>query len=322
MAGRTVRLALDRCRIDGNSGDGVNASYINFGYIELDFTSCSLSANGQDGFAGVLSNGLGNSVLATFVRCTLAHNGAIAVRSLENAPQHHRSELDSCTVYGNADDLLHNGTITARFCDIGDGDFAGQDGNFSADPLFVDPAMGDFGLRVGSPCVDAGNPALGQDPDCTPVEVGAFALLSPRAYCTSKPSSCGTLPLLTAAGTPSASATSGFTLSATRAKGQKLGLLIYTDAGPALPAAPFQGGWLCLASPVRRSIAVADMSGTPGLCDGVLALDLNAFAAGLLGGNPLPSLRVAGTTVNAQFWGRDLPGVSLLTDALEFVLCP
>jgi len=62
--------------------------------------------------------------------------------------------------------------------------------------------------------------------------------------------------------------------------------------------------------------------GTPGLCDGLLALDMNAFAAGVLGGNPLPSLGVPGTQIDCQFWGRDTPGNSLLTDALEYFVCP
>jgi hypothetical protein len=112
-------------------------------------------------------------------------------------------------------------------------------------------------------------------------------------------------------------------VSASNAKALKAGLLIYTDAGRAVPALPFQGGVLCIQTPVRRSIAVIDSTGTSNLCNGVLAIDMNAFAVGALGGNPLASLTVAGTQVNAQFWGRDtVANGALLSDAIEYVIAP
>ncbi len=42
---------------------------------------------------------------------------------------------------------------TVAFSDV-QGGFAGI-GNIDADPLFVDPANGDYRLRPGSPCIDA-----------------------------------------------------------------------------------------------------------------------------------------------------------------------
>jgi hypothetical protein len=77
-----------------------------------------------------------------------------------------------------------------------------------------------------------------------------------------------------------------------------------------------------MATPIRRTIAVADATGTPGLCDGRLAIDMNAFAAGQLGGNPLPALLVSGTVVDCQFWGRDTPGNALLSNAAEYTIQP
>ena len=140
-------------------------------------------------------------------------------------------------------------------------------------------------------------------------------------YCVAKTSSCGTQPAISATGMPSATATSGFVITATGTKAQKFGLLLYTDRGPA--SLPFQGGTLCLVSQnLRRSVAIGDSTGTPPQCDGTMSIDMNAFAQGLLGGNPAAYLKVAGTQINCQFWGRDtLANGSLLSDAVVYGIC-
>ena len=198
---------------------------------------------------------------------------------------------------------------------------AGTNSNFQANPQFVNPSAGNYELLSTSPCIDAGNPALGSEADCSLPDVGAypFAQAQSQTYCTAKLNSCGGLPKIGAAGAPSASAASGYVVFASGTKALSPGLLAYSTDGPA--AKPFQGGTLCLESPVRRSVLIVDTSGTPGHCNGVLAIDMNAFAAGSLGGNPAPELTVPGTQVNCQFWGRDTPK-TLLSDALEYFVCP
>ncbi len=144
-------------------------------------------------------------------------------------------------------------------------------------------------------------------------------------YCTAKTNSLGCTPAIHSLGTSSASATSGFTVSAAQLINNKNGILIYGLTGRA--ATPFGGGTLCLANPIKRTpVASTGGHAPPNDCSGSLSLDMNAFAAGLLGGNPSPALSSVGQTVDTQFWSRD-PGFAApnnisLTDALEYVVGP
>jgi len=145
-------------------------------------------------------------------------------------------------------------------------------------------------------------------------------------YCVPKINSLGCSPSIGATGVASASAGSGFSVNGANVRNQKVGLLFYGTTGRS--ALPYQGGTLCVATPIRRTPAVN--SGGTALpandCSGVYAIDMNLFAVGGLGGTPLPALSVPGTLVNCQFWGRDpgfvAPNNTTLTDGLEYSICP
>jgi hypothetical protein len=143
-------------------------------------------------------------------------------------------------------------------------------------------------------------------------------------YCTAKLNALGCLPAIGSIGLPSSTASAGFTIAGSNVRNQKVGLMLYGVNGRA--AAPFQGGTLCVSSPIKRSIAT-NSGGNPSSisdCSGVYSLDMNAFAAGALGGTPLPALRVPSTLVDCQWWGRDPgflpPNNSTLTEALEYTV--
>jgi hypothetical protein len=154
----------------------------------------------------------------------------------------------------------------------------------------------------------------------------AACCATPVVYCSAKVNGLGCTPSIGSIGNSSAAATSGFSVLGSNVRNSKNGLLFYGVNGRA--AAPFQGGTLCVKAPIKRAPGT-NSGGTPppaNNCSGVFALDMNAFAAGMLGGNPLAALSVVGTTVNCQWWGRDpgfaAPNNTTLTDGLEYVVCP
>ena len=143
----------------------------------------------------------------------------------------------------------------------------------------------------------------------------------PQTYCTAKTNSCGTLPALSFSGTSSASASSGFGILGSNANFAKAGLVLYGRNGR--NSAPFNGGVLCVGTPLRRSAVQFSSGGNAGSCDSQLALDVNAFASGALGGNPAAFLSAIGQSVNVQWWARDtIANGSYLSDGGEYAVGP
>ncbi|MEO6710035.1 MAG: hypothetical protein ABI054_10165, partial [Planctomycetota bacterium] len=145
-------------------------------------------------------------------------------------------------------------------------------------------------------------------------------------YCTAKVNSLNCTPAIGGNGMPSASLPFGFTVEAANVRNNKSGLLLYGTSGAA--STPFHGGTLCVNSPVKRTTG-ANSGGNPGPtndCSGLYSIDMNAFAAGALGGTPLAALLVPGTIVSAQWWGRDpgfpVPDNVTLSDGLQYTICP
>jgi hypothetical protein len=168
-------------------------------------------------------------------------------------------------------------------------------------------------------------------PDWKFVEVAAgenrsmarIARTDPVVYCTAKTTSNGCVPAIGFSGAASASAGSGFAVRCTNVINKKNGLLVYGVNGWA--NTPFQNGTLCVASPIKRTIAVnSGGNPPPNDCSGVFSIDMNAFAVGALGGTPLQALTVVGTVVDCQWWGRDpgfaAPNGTVLSAGLEYVI--
>jgi len=212
------------------------------------------------------------------------------------------------------------GSSTLEYCDVRGG--ARGAGNFEADPLLWAPFSGDFHLKPGSPCVDAGDPASPPDPDGSRVDVGAIPFAprycgTPGAYCVAKTNSLGCDPAIGSAGTPSFSGPDDFHVTASLVVNQKSGFLFW---GPRAAMPPFEPGTSCVRGSIVRT-PVQDSGGSaPPIADCSGTFDV-AFTHAYMTAHGLG----AASTVYAQWFARDPAqadgtGASL-TNALEFTIC-
>ena len=173
----------------------------------------------------------------------------------------------------------------------------------------------------------ASNGIVWSSPDDAPASfhqsTASVCTSAPVTYCTAKVNSLGCTPAMSFVGSnPSVSAGSGFTIKGSNVRNNKSGLLFYGTTGR--DALPFQGGTLCVATPIRRT-PVSSSGGSPSGddCTGVYSIDFNAF---IFGGTGDPALQVVGNTVRTQFWGRDpgyvAPNNTTLTNGLEAQIAP
>jgi predicted outer membrane repeat protein len=148
------------------------------------FDHCLFTGNWVD-------SGYGNAIYSysadklDIIHCTFVDNSTAAspVMYMDSSP----TVLTSTIIANNACNSpveSISASLTVEYLDVygnssGDyvGTLAGKEGvagNFSADPMFVDSSADDYHLMEGSPCVDAGDPALPLDPDQTIADVGAY----------------------------------------------------------------------------------------------------------------------------------------------------
>ncbi|MCK6448496.1 MAG: hypothetical protein L6Q99_19060 [Planctomycetes bacterium] len=136
-------------------------------------------------------------------------------------------------------------------------------------------------------------------------------------YCTSKTNSLGCQPKIGFEGCPSASSASSCRITGSAFLNKKNGLLFY---GQQPLGAAFQGGFLCVKSPITRT-NVQNSGGSPSGsdCTGTYQFDLNA----LVQSGSDPNL-VVGATVRLQWWARDPndPFTTSLSNGLSLTIGP
>ena len=152
------------------------------------------------------------------------------------------------------------------------------------------------------------------------VEVFRFSTQAPTRYCTAGTSASGCTATIGATGTPSATASTGFLLTAMGLEGNRGGMFFYGNNGR--QTSPWGKGTSlqCVKPPVKRAGQLAG-TGTNGQCDGLFTQDLNALWSAVPAKNP-----GVGATVQAQLWYHDPLNTSnrttSLSDAIELTVCP
>jgi hypothetical protein len=147
--------------------------------------------------------------------------------------------------------------------------------------------------------------------------------VNPSSYCTAGTSASGCTATLSAAGNASATAPSGFVLTASDVEGAKDGLFFFGTSGRQTNSWGNGTSLQCVIPPVRRGGLLTGV-GTAGQCDGTFSQDMNARWCPTC---PKPLQNPgAGAVVQAQLWYRDPFNTSnqttSLSDAIEFVVEP
>jgi parallel beta-helix repeat protein len=150
----------------------------------------------------------GNDADLTVTNCTISENLGVGIQSpFSEFPWWHLT-AENTVIYGNSGGSVgcQNATFTARYCCV-EGGWSGE-GNIDCDPLFEDPANGDFHLtwdnfptsdQTKSCCIDSGDPDSPKDPDDTRADIGAFYFDQPCRSLLVKPDGTGELPTIQAA---------------------------------------------------------------------------------------------------------------------------
>ncbi len=320
---RSGPLTVENCRIVENAGWGVSETTPDFQSATAHVLVQGTLVQGN-GLGGIeVYQGLDSDTDLDVCRSTITGNSGpgLEVFTIGN---YGAVRVDTSILYFNPPDFSFPSSpvsaLTIEFSNAGASNPSTSSTNIRANPMFVSVPNADYTLLSTSPCIDAGNPALGPDPDGSVADMGAFPFQETASpYCTGKTNSLGCVPFQAWAGLASASAAQPFAVSARDLLPSEAGFLLYSFKAGNLN---FHGGKLCVKTPLTRLLPAkfAKATGTPP-CSGVLTRNFNAHIQS--GTDPLLTV---GQSVFTQWRQRDPADPTgfgdSLTNGLSFLVAP
>ncbi|MDI6767904.1 MAG: right-handed parallel beta-helix repeat-containing protein, partial [Bacteroidota bacterium] len=195
-------LNISECLFDSNKSVGYGGGINNYN-ASPSISQCVFNDNHSGSFGGAIYNGGGGSPKIN--RCTMYGNsassgGGIAISDC--SPIINSTIVDSSSGIGiyfgtgssntvvKYSDFFNNIPINFGGSDVPpglgiitttnyNGDPCDNSKNIFLDPLFVNARNGDFHLQYGSPCINAGDPQLGNDSLGTYFEIGRYDYFPP-----------------------------------------------------------------------------------------------------------------------------------------------
>jgi parallel beta-helix repeat protein len=156
---------ISNCTISGNEGTATGGGIESDAGSSAIITNCTITGNTAGNGGGIYGYFSSSSITnCTIIGNTATSGGGIC---LDNAS----ASVTNSILWSNVPDQ-HYVTNGGRFSSLTYSDIDNElgetgNGNIRQDPLFVDPANGDFRLQPTSPCIDAGTsdgaPSLDRD---------------------------------------------------------------------------------------------------------------------------------------------------------------
>ncbi len=163
-------MSLTRCAFVGNHAgrSGTIATRGDTGFSQT-WTNCLFAGNSSKNGSAICINGSSGPLgVIRAMNCTFATNTCIAggrggalytMKPSTNASS--VFEVANCVFWGNFTNAIDRSGATqplpaVSYTDIDQAGYAGSNGNLNEDPMFADPANGNYRLHDGSPCLNTG----------------------------------------------------------------------------------------------------------------------------------------------------------------------
>ena len=163
--------SLQNVAISSNSASNSGGGIFCFSYSSPSLQNVTISGNSAANSGGGIS--CWNNSAPSFNNVTISGNSADDGGGIYCTNNSSPVLINSILWNDSPQEIyISSGSVTATYSDI-QGGWTGT-GNIDDNPLFVDPANGDYHLDDNSPCIDAGDPTSPLDPDDTIADMGAY----------------------------------------------------------------------------------------------------------------------------------------------------